>query len=72
LHGGSKTVKELFARWQVARSENWKIPIVETRAGIVAVLGSLFGYEDRFRSGLSHERGKALKSMVHRYDVEVE
>jgi tRNA(Ile)-lysidine synthase len=72
LQGASKTVKELFAQWQVARSESWKIPIVETTAGLVAVLGGLFGYEDRFHSGLPNEQGKALKSMVHRYDVEVE
>ena len=72
LRGGSETIKKLFTRWRVAGSESWKIPIVETTAGIVAVLGSLFGHEDRFRSGLPHEQGKALKSMVHRYDVEVE
>jgi tRNA(Ile)-lysidine synthetase-like protein len=72
LQGGSKTVKELFARWQVARSERWKIPIVETRDGIVAVLGGLFGYEDNYSSGLSPEQENELKSMVHRYDVEVE
>jgi tRNA(Ile)-lysidine synthase len=72
LQGGRKTVKELFAQWQVAISESWKIPIVETTDGIVAVLGGLFGYEDRFSSGLPDEQGKALKSMVHRYDVEVE
>jgi tRNA(Ile)-lysidine synthetase-like protein len=70
LEGGSRTVKKLFAQWRV--SESWKIPVVETTGGIVAVLGSLFGYEDRFSSGLPHEQGKALKSMVHRYDVEVE
>jgi tRNA(Ile)-lysidine synthase len=72
LQGASKTVKQIFAQWQVARSESWKIPIVESTAGIIAVLGALFGYEDRFHSGLPHEQGKALKRMVHRYDVEVE
>jgi tRNA(Ile)-lysidine synthetase-like protein len=72
LQEGSKTVKKLFTQWQVARSERWKIPIVETKAGIVAVLGSPLGYQDGFSTGLVHEQGKALKSMVHRYDVEVE
>ena len=72
LHSGGKTVKELFSRWQVGRSESWKIPIVEGVGGIVAVLGGLFGYEDRFSCGLTREQGKALKSMVHRIDVEVE
>ena len=72
IHGGSKTVKELFAQWQVARSDSWKIPIVETTGGIVAILGGLFGYEDRYSSGLPHEQENELKSMVHRYDVEVE
>jgi tRNA(Ile)-lysidine synthase len=70
LRGRSKTVNALFAEWRVMKSEYWKIPIVEQKPGIVAVLGSLFGYEDRFSSGM--DQGKALKSMVHRYDVEVE
>jgi tRNA(Ile)-lysidine synthase len=72
LRGGSKTVRELFTRWQVARSESWKIPIVERTDGIVAVLGGLFGYEDRLSCSLTGGQAKALKSMVHRYDVEVE
>ncbi|MBN2551939.1 MAG: tRNA lysidine(34) synthetase TilS [Spirochaetales bacterium] len=70
LQGGSKTVRRLFAEWQA--SGCWKIPVVERRDGIVAVLGGLFGYEDRFHPDVSLEQGKALKSMVHRYDVEVE
>jgi tRNA(Ile)-lysidine synthase len=72
LQGGRKTVRELFAYWGVAGSESWKIPIVETKSGIAAVLGGIFGYEDRYSSSLSPEQGKSLKSIVHRYDVEVE
>lgn len=72
LRGGSKAVRKLFAEWRVAKQECWKIPILEDRRGTVAVFGSLFGYKDRFRAGVSSERGKELKSMVHRYDVEVE
>jgi tRNA(Ile)-lysidine synthase len=72
LEGGSIAVKSLFSHWRVARAERWKIPIVDSTSGIVAVLGGLLGYEDRFSSGLPREQGKALKSMVHRYDVEVE
>lgn len=72
LGGGSRAVRKLFAEWRVAKQECWKIPILEDRRGTVAVFGSLFGYRDRFRDGLSSERGKALKSMVHRHDVEVE
>lgn len=72
LRGGSKAVRKLFAEWRVAKQECWKIPVLEDRRGTVAVFGSLFGYRDRFRDGVSSERGKALKSMVHRYDVEVE
>jgi tRNA(Ile)-lysidine synthase len=72
LQGGRKTVKELFARWQVGRSESWKIPIIERAGGIIAILGGLFGYEDRFACALTREQENELKSMVHRYDVEVE
>jgi tRNA(Ile)-lysidine synthase len=72
LKGGSKAVRKLFAEWRVTKQERWKIPILEDRRGTVAVFGSLFGYRDRFRTGVSSERGRELKSMVHRYDVEVE
>jgi len=72
LGGGSKEVRKLFAEWRVVKHERWKIPVVEDRRGTVAVFGSLFGYRDRFRTGVSSERGKELKSMVHRCDVEVE
>lgn len=72
LQGGSKTVRALFTEWRVMKSECWKIPIVEQRGGIVAVLGSLFGYKDRYSTGLDSKQGKALKSMVRKYDVEVE
>ena len=72
LRGGSKAVRKLFAEWRVAKQECWKIPILEDRRGTVAVFGSLFGYRDRFRAGVSSEREKDLKSMVHRYDVEVQ
>jgi hypothetical protein len=72
LAGGSVSVNGLFARWRVAKAERWKIPIVDSKTGILAVLGGLLGYEDRFSYGLPQEQGKALKSMVHRYDVEVE
>jgi tRNA(Ile)-lysidine synthetase-like protein len=72
LQGGSRSVRKLFTLWRVAPLERWKIPVVETAEGIVAVLGSLFGYEDEFHTGVPPEQGKALKSMVHRYDVEVE
>ena len=72
LHGGSKTVKKLFAQWRVAISDSWKIPVVESTGGIVAILGGLFGYEDRYCPGLPNEQENTLKSVVHRYDVEVE
>jgi tRNA(Ile)-lysidine synthase len=72
MQSGTKTVRSLFSQWGVMRQEAWKIPILEARAGVAAVFGSLFGYEDAFRSDVSRERGKELKSMVHRYDVEVE
>lgn len=72
LREGSKQVRKLFAEWRVAKQDCWKIPVLEDRRGTVAVFGSLFGYRDRLRTGVSSERGKELKSMVHRYDVEVE
>ena len=69
---GKKAVKKLISEWGVSRRARWMLPVLEDRNGILAVLGSLLGHKDRFRTGTPAGRRNALKSMVYRYDVEVE
>lgn len=44
---GTKKVRALFADWHLKRSERWRVPVLEDRAGIVAVLGGAYGGRDR-------------------------
>lgn len=46
---GSKNIRKMFQEWDVPDDVKWEIPIVEDRAGIRAVFGSLFGFSDRYR-----------------------
>jgi tRNA(Ile)-lysidine synthetase-like protein len=44
---GTKQLKELFSSWHVPKEDRWKIPVLEDRCGIQAVLGKYSGYPDR-------------------------
>jgi tRNA(Ile)-lysidine synthase len=69
---GSKELRKLFSEWRVPIGERWKIPILEDREGVVAVLGKPAGYPDRFRPDVSAGRQKTLRNIVDRIDGEVE
>jgi len=47
LAEGKKPLKKLFNDWGVVRSERWKIPVIEDKTGILAVLGKSLGYSNR-------------------------
>jgi tRNA(Ile)-lysidine synthase len=55
MRTGSKQIRKLFGEWNIPFSERWKIPVVDSRSGVLAVLGKSLGYRDRFRYGLSDE-----------------
>ena len=44
---GLKPIKKLFGDWGVLQEDRWKIPVVEDRSGIIAVLGKPFGFSNR-------------------------
>jgi tRNA(Ile)-lysidine synthase len=50
LKGGTKRLDELFSEWGLAERSRGKLPIVEDRDGIVAVLGGRVGGKDRYRA----------------------
>ena len=44
---GLKPIKKLFSEWGVLPEERWKLPVIEDRSGIIAVLGKPFGFSNR-------------------------
>lgn len=44
---GLKPIKKLFSDWGVLPEDRWKVPVVEDRSGIIAVLGKPFGFNNR-------------------------
>ena len=64
LQSGRKSLKKLFNEWKIRKFERSCIPVVEDRAGVVAVLGEAFGGEDRVRSGDSEAAPDKEKSVL--------
>ena len=44
---GVKPLKKLYQDWGVITEDKWKIPVLEDRSEIIAVLGKPFGYSNR-------------------------
>jgi len=44
---GVKPLKKLYQDWGVVTEDRWKIPVLEDRSEIIAVLGKPFGYSNR-------------------------
>ncbi|MCD6396661.1 MAG: tRNA lysidine(34) synthetase TilS [Spirochaetaceae bacterium] len=47
LEEGVKPLKKLYQDWGVLTEDRWKIPVLEDRSDIIAVLGRPFGYSNR-------------------------
>ena len=47
LTEGIKPLKKIFNDWGAAPDERWKIPVIEDKSGIIAILGKPFGYSNR-------------------------
>ncbi|MGM0431347.1 MAG: tRNA lysidine(34) synthetase TilS [Spirochaetota bacterium] len=47
LEGGKKNISKLFSDWKVPVPNRWMIPVLENKKGIIGVLGSVFGFQDR-------------------------
>lgn len=64
LKGGTKSVKKLFSEWAVPEELRFRIPILADRQGVLAVMGRVFGYKDRIRSGMEK---KSMLNMIIEY-----
>ena len=51
-----KTVKKLFNEWAIPPRERWRVPIIEDRRGVISVMGSVMGKQDRITSRLTAKR----------------
>lgn len=61
-----RPVRKLLGDWKIPCSERWKVPVVDSGRGILAVLGGPLGYLDRFDPGLPGELRSALRRAVER------
>lgn len=52
LKEGSKKVKELLSSWKIPPSQRWRVPVLEDREGIVALLGGFYGGKERIAKRL--------------------
>jgi tRNA(Ile)-lysidine synthetase, N-terminal domain/tRNA(Ile)-lysidine synthetase, C-terminal domain len=64
LPGGTKRLDLLFSEWALPEASRGRVPIVEDRDGIVAVLGSRLGGSDRYRRGPSGSCDRLLMVSV--------
>jgi len=64
IHGGSKSIDALLAEWGIAAANRDRLPLVEDRRGIVAVLGGEWGGKNRFRPGPGGEGERLLSVHV--------
>ena len=48
LFYGKKSLKKLYNEWKVPQELRWMIPVCEDTTGVIAVLGSVLGFSDRF------------------------
>lgn len=64
IRGGSKRLDVLLSEWGVDAAVRDRIPVIEDRDGVVAVLGSGFGGRDRYRRNDGRESDVRLSIQV--------
>jgi len=64
LSGGMKSLKKLYNDWGILRSERWKIPVIEDRTGIIAVLGKSFSYSNRIAINYKESKVSTEKLVI--------
>jgi tRNA(Ile)-lysidine synthase len=64
LSDGMKTLKKLYNEWGVTSEERWKIPVIEDREGIVAILGQTFGYRNRIAAKYKNCNDNSKKLII--------
>lgn len=61
---GLKPIKKLFNEWGVKPEERWKIPVIEDKTGIIAVLGSPFGFSNRIAMTFKNCSSDTIKIVI--------
>ncbi len=64
LAEGIKPIKKLFNDWGVMPDERWKIPVIEDRKGILAVIGKPFGYSNRIAFNYKNCRENTVNLVI--------
>lgn len=64
LAEGIKPIKKLFNDWGIMPDERWKIPVIEDRKGILAVIGKPFGYSNRIAFNYKNCRENTVNLVI--------
>lgn len=70
LTEGIKSLKKLFSDWGVIPDERWKIPVIEDKTGIIAILGKPFGYSNRIANNYKNCTKNDEKLVLSAYYME--
>ncbi|MCK5154446.1 MAG: tRNA lysidine(34) synthetase TilS [Spirochaetales bacterium] len=70
LAEGIKPLKKLFNDWGVVPEERWKIPVLEDRTGVIAVLGKPLGYSNRIALNYKNCLNNDTKLLISAYYME--
>jgi tRNA(Ile)-lysidine synthetase-like protein len=64
LKEGKKRVRKLFQEWKIRSEDAWRVPILEDRGGVKAVLGSFAAGADRFAADIPSPNPKHSKTQL--------
>jgi tRNA(Ile)-lysidine synthetase-like protein len=70
LEHGATSLKELYTGWKVLEGQRHQVPVLADRKGVVAVLGSAFGYPNRMRRDACIPPGGAADCILVRANQE--
>ena len=66
LKGGKKKIKKLFAEMGIQMDQKDRIPLICDDTGIIAVMGSVFGYRDRIAERIITDKSTNSKVIIFR------
>ena len=66
IASGRKSLKKLFNEWQVPEEKRWMIPVVADKEGVLAVMGEIFGYKNKFSQKCKKNTNRSVSTMTIR------
>ncbi len=66
IASGRKSLKKLFNEWKVPEERRWMIPVVADKEGVLAVMGEIFGFKNKFSQKCKKNMNKSVSTMTIR------